>query len=75
MSGLKIEVPKYPKMSVGGIIDTYTKQQADEKFQDKLTDEQLASIAAVPDKANAADLEALGLSVSDGKLCITYEEG
>lgn len=26
-------------------------------------------------KANAADLEALGLSVSDGKLCITYEEG
>lgn len=75
MAGFKIEVPKYPKMSIGGIIDAYSKKQSDEKFQEKLTEEQLANIAAVPDKADAAELEVLGLSVVDGKLCITYEEG
>lgn len=45
MDELKIETPKVPGMRMGGALDCYTREQADAKFQEKLTDEQLQGIA------------------------------
>lgn len=53
----EMEVLDFPDIEMGGIIDSYTKEQSDSLF------------------AKKADFEALGLSVVDGKICITYKEG
>lgn len=42
-----------------GIEDAYTKEQADEKFQGKLTDKQLGNIADVPNKQDKLSQEQL----------------
>ena len=53
---LEMEVLDFPDMEIGGIIDSYTKEQSNSRF------------------AKKTDFEALGLSVVDGKICITYKE-
>lgn len=103
----KVDLAEYAKKSTNlagyGITDAYTKEQAKEIFQGKLSEKQLDDIgcisykvdkedgkglssndytmadkeevAKVKNKVDQSTFEALGLSVVNGELCITYEGG
>lgn len=60
---LEMEVIDFPDMEMGGVIDSYTKEQADKKFQEKLSEEQLQNIEDVQKKV--AKEQGKGLSTND----------
>lgn len=72
---MKIEAPNFPRMIIGGKTDAYTKEQADAKFQEKLSDEQLKNISDVTKKADADDsANALKGTANDCRSTVTITD-
>ncbi|MBQ7974215.1 MAG: hypothetical protein IJ300_00790, partial [Clostridia bacterium] len=60
-------IPNIPGIKIGGVLDTYTRKQADERFQSTLSEEQLANIDDVPSKASKKELEAVRKALDGDK--------